>query len=124
MKKIYDIIENGINYTVFESNDDCYYKNIILNDFWYKVPKKYHKSNNIKIIINSKYNYSTKYYHNMKLHNIYGPAELVRNYSTGWYVNRYYINGELQLDYDKYLKICNIKIRRKKLSKISKINNN
>ena len=88
MKKIYKEIENDINYLVIENDNEndnfSIYSNII-NDFWYKIPKKYQKSKDIKFITHNIYNTKTLYIHNKKEHNIYRASYSIRDSSTGFY---------------------------------------
>lgn len=124
MKNIYKLIENGINYTVIESDNIKNFNNIILHNFWYKIPKKYHNSIDIKIIIHySKFSTETCYFYNRKEHNIYGPSYIKTDKFTGWYYHKWYINGKEYTRIDDWNKTTKKLLRAKKLTKINRIYN-
>ena len=124
MKKIYNIIENYINYLVIESdndNDDFAIYHNIINNFWYKIPKKYHNSKDIKFITNNGYHTKTFYTHNKIEHNIYGASFSVRNNSTGFYYNSYRIYGEKYDNMTEWSKKRTIILRAKKIQKLNNL---
>jgi len=121
MKKIYKSIENNINYLVIEDSDYNSWNNIIGKDFWYKIPKKYKKSKDIKFIINNRYDKIITYYHNRKEHNIYGASCITRTDSTGWYYNSYFIYGKEYFNIDNWIKTSNSIIRKNKIQALNRI---
>jgi len=122
MNKIYKEIENGINYLVIEDNDYYSWKNIIENNFWYKIPKIYKKSKDIKFIINyNNYKNIIAYYHNRKEHNIYGASCITMTPSTGWYYNNWFIYGKEYFDMNEWEKDSNSIIRKKKIQILNRI---
>ena|ERR1035437_4977869 len=122
MKKIYKEIENGINYLVIEDNDYSIYINIIINHFWYKISKKYQKNKDIKFIISDKSSGIIVYYfHNGKEHNIYKASYSIRDISTSWHYNRWFIYGEEYTNMVEWEKKRNVILRAKKIQTLNTI---
>lgn len=122
MKKIYKEIENGINYLVIEDKDYNSWNNIIKNNFWYKIPKKYQKHKDIKFLVdNDTSGIVVCYYHNRKEHNIYKASYSVRDRSTGWYYNRWFIYGKEYTNMNEWEKKKNSILRNKKIQALNSI---
>lgn len=123
MKKcIYEKVENGIEYLVFQANNYSYMNKYRDKN---KMPWRYRKYKNTKYLIYSYYTLEEYYFYDNLNHNLYDFAHrryYYDEFNDKWFpiINEYYIYGE-KYKFEDWNNLRNRILRIKKIDNLNRI---